>query len=63
MPLYVCLRQGTQGDHHLPGRMQENRYSDSRGGKKQKGAVAGEGLGRGEIIQVNDDVIGKNANL
>ena len=31
--------------------------------KKQKGAVAGEGLGRGEIIQVNDDVIGKKRKL
>ena len=31
--------------------------------KKQKGAVAGEGLKRGEIIQVNDDVIGKKRKL
>lgn len=31
--------------------------------KKQKGAVAGEGLARGEIIQVNDDVIGKKRKL
>lgn len=31
--------------------------------KKQRGAVAGEGLGRGEIIQVNDDVIGKKRKL
>lgn len=31
--------------------------------KKQKGAVAGEGLGRGQIIQVNDDIIGKKRKL
>ena len=31
--------------------------------KEQKGAVAGEGLARGEIIQVNDDVIGKKRKL
>lgn len=31
--------------------------------KEQKGAVAGEGLGRGDIIQVNDDVIGKKRKL
>lgn len=31
--------------------------------KAQKGAVAGAGLDRGEIIQVNDDVIGKKRKL
>lgn len=31
--------------------------------KSQKGAVAGDGLKRGDIIQVNDDVIGKKRKL
>jgi hypothetical protein len=62
--LYLRLSEGLKGSHALPRRLSQKRRADGRQREgEQRYESAGEGLARGQIVQVTDDVIGKKRKL